>query len=153
MTGHYFARRHCAFKPTSCAACRAADGEILDIQIVAAGQGDHINGQCSFTFYKTDPREPHLAPPAPAPEPEVDPCEGIRMNIHSAEMNRDYQQSLANWYMAQLQRPGARDYLTEQQIMQYTSGMLAAVDAVDEYNRRLQQLYRELEICEAGGHI
>jgi len=36
----------------ACEKCDALDGEILDIFVVASGQADHKNGQCTFTFLR-----------------------------------------------------------------------------------------------------
>lgn len=148
MNGATHAIRYSTFSPTSCASCTGADGEIVSIEaVINKSIEPHEGGTCTFSFIYPEPRP---APPRPEPEP-TDPCASIRNEIRAIEGNRDYQQSLADWYMRELQR--RTGFLTNEQIMQYVRGMLAAVANVQEYNERLTELQGNLTSCEAGGNI
>lgn len=143
LDGHTHSIRHCAFAPTSCAWCRARDGEVISIDLVINQMSDHSNGMCSFTHIGKEPE--------PEPEPPVDVCKGIRDRIVALEQERHQQQYRASQAAHMLQVAGPDT--PAETIANLMNTMFAAMRRVQELNNEITQLRGELVICEAGGHI
>ena len=142
MEGHTHSIRHCAFAPTSCAACRVADGETISIDLVISEMSDHSEGMCSFT---------HIGKPEPPIEPPVDVCKGIRDRIVGLEQERHQQQARATAAANALAAAGPDT--APETIAGYVKTMFDAMRRVQEIDTEITQLRGELLICEAGGHI
>jgi len=154
--GYTHAVRSCAFAPTSCAACRAAHGEVVAIESVMHGAADHSNGRCSFTFIRQAQPAPPAPEPTPTPKPTpppptVDVCRGIRDEIVALQQDRQQYQYLATQLAKMLQVAGPDT--PRETIMDLTTRMFDAMKRVSMIDNTIARLRGELAICEAGGHI
>ncbi len=52
--GAKYALRHSLFAPNTCAECITRDGQIVEIDSLFAGEYDHPNGQCYFTYHLSE---------------------------------------------------------------------------------------------------